>query len=154
MSRQLIFIILSFLSIQLGHASELREAVKAVLPVELARLTVKDSLSTLTELFKSKIVKADATALYLNYFGQYGDVTIGLKDGQFAYLYVEVPVELAQKHPSLMALAKEEDSQLSLEQGRRILASSESARVKLEFAPNESNDLRSIYLAPLKAGKE
>lgn len=154
MIRQFIFIFLGIASIQLAQASELREAVKAVLPVELTRLTEKDSLSTMTELFKSKIVKADASALYLNYFGDYGDVTIGLKDNRFDYLYVEVPVELAHKHPSFMAMAKEENSQLSLVQGKRILASSESAGVKLEFSPNESNDLRSIYLGPLKAGKE
>lgn len=154
MIRKLILILLGLTSLQLGWASELREAVKAVLPVELSRLTEKDTQSALAENFKSKIVKSDTTALYLNYFGQYGDVTIGLKDGHFAYLYVELPVEMAQRNSSLLALAKDEKSQLSLEQGRRILASNESAGVKLEFAPNETNDLRSIYLACLKAEKK
>jgi hypothetical protein len=112
--------------------------------------------------FSSKIQKKDQPdTLYLKYFEDKNDVTIGTKEGKFNYLYVEVPRSIADSKEQFYAkilselspaqkkkIAEENQKKISHESGRYIIIDLPEEGLKLEFINNEKKSLHSAILFP------
>ena len=138
----------------------IRDQVQELLPKELSSLSAADTRQQLEEKFAKTIKKKEGTdTLYLNYFEDKNDVTIGTKKGVFDYLYVEIPKEISDKksgfYDSILdqltdaqkkEIATKNRSNTSHEAGRYILIDLPEEGLKLEFVNNEKKDLRSIII--------
>ena len=143
-------------------AIPIREQVQELLPKELSGLSANDTRQQLEEKFAKTIKKKeDVDTLYLHYFEDKNDVTIGTKKGVFDYLYVEIPKDIADKksgfYDSVLnqlteakkkEIAAKNRSNTSHEAGRYILIDLPEEGLKLEFVNNEKKDLRSIIITP------
>jgi len=137
-----------------------RTDIEKILPAELVK-TLQEKASKAEETFKKKIYKKETDALYLNYFGRNGDVTLGVKDHQVSYLYVKIPPEIQKKahlfdraYDSLSdqekkALHKKMSESTSHDKGRYTLIELPQKSMKLEFNNDERRTLRSVILWPL-----
>ena len=162
MKTSLVFLVfLSFFVSAFAFAGEGRDEVLKIVPKDLAETLGKDQASVIKE-FKSKISDQDKDALYLNYFGTKGDVTLGIKDQKISYVYLEVTPELSKKSPTLFKSALKWPTPEKLEAqkkiasestdhaaGRFILIEVPKESFKLEFKNNEEKPLHSIILWPL-----
>jgi hypothetical protein len=140
----------------------IRDQVQELLPKELSSLSETDTRKQLEEKFAKTIKKKEGTdTLYLNYFEDKNDVTIGTKKGVFDYLYVEIPKDISDKksgfYDSILSqlteaqkkeIAAKNRRNTSHEAGRYILIDLPSEGLKLEFLNNEKKDLRSIIITP------
>jgi hypothetical protein len=155
------FLSVLFLTLVWAKAS-LRGQVLELLPKELASLTPQMTRQELETKFASKISKKDQEdTLYLSYFDEKNDVSIGTEKGKLSYLYVEVPASLNSSHPKIFdnilsqlsdeakkKIISENQKKISHESGRYILIDLPEEGLKLEFVNNESKALRSIILYP------
>jgi hypothetical protein len=147
-------------STPLISATSIRTQVEAQLPSELVSLSSKNLRTELEAQMTSKLMKkSEADALYLKYFEDKNDVTIGFKNNHVEYIYVEVPKSLVQKMPNLYQevlnqlskaqmdkIAKDNQADKTHESGRYILLDLPEEKIKLEFYNNEKKELRSIVL--------
>lgn len=138
----------------------IREQVQALLPKELASLSAGDTRQSLEDRFSKKIKKKeDPDNLYLNYFEDKNDVTLGTKKGHFEYIYVEFPQTISKANEGfyqkiLKQLTPEQKKVIeenikkntSHEAGRYIHFDLPEEGVKLEFVNNEKHDLRSVII--------
>lgn len=158
-----LIVILGLLSFSIGASSRssLRTEVLKLLPSELASISKTSSKTELEKTFKSKLKDKDHDALFLHYFVEKNDVTVGLKNEKFHYLYVEVPQEIQAKAKSLFSKVY---SQLSAKEkakikenmgsgghsaGRSIKIDLPEQNLKLEFANTEDKRLISIIYWPI-----
>ena len=86
-----------------AHAQAgVREDVLAHVPPELAKLSPTVSAATLHKQFDKKVIsKNDKDAIYLHYFGKENDVTIGLKNNHYDYLFLKANSLLQSKTQGL-----------------------------------------------------
>jgi hypothetical protein len=160
-----IYLFLMLLGLNISHAlskESLREIVLEILPKDLSSITSKDTRKDLETKFSSKIQKKDQPdTLYLNYFEDKNDVTIGTKEGKFNYLYVEFPRSLADSKEQFYSkilselspdqkkkIAEENQKKISHESGRYIIIDLPEEGLKLEFINNEQKSLHSAILFP------
>lgn len=157
---RLLSLFFSFLFSLQVFAGPHRDEVESLLPAELLSvLKIKDQKEA-EALLKEKIYKKEkGEALYLNYFGTKGDVTIGLKGDKIQYLYAEVPDAIQKKDQALFdkalswlttkekeKLAKKDKENTSHEKGRYIVLEIPSESMTLEFYNDEKKALRSVLL--------
>ena len=140
----------------------IRDRVLEILPKELSSITSKDTRKDLETKFSSKIQKKDQPdTLYLKYFEDKNDVTIGTKEGKFNYLYVEFPRSIADSKEQFYSkivselseaqkkrIAEENQKKISHETGRYIIIDLPEEGLKLEFINNEQKSLHSAILFP------
>lgn len=142
--------------------TSIRNRVLELLPKELSTLSVKDSRRDIEKKLADKIYKKDQPdTLYLNYFDEKNDVSIGTESGKFSYLYVEIPRALAEKQKDLFNIVidqltqkqkekiiKENEVKTNHEKGRFIIINIPDERIKLEFYNNEMKSLHSVIILP------
>ena len=160
-----IYLSLMLLGLNIPHAlskESLRDIVLEILPKDLSSITSKDTRKDLETKFSSKIQKKDQPdTLYLKYFEDKNDVTIGTKEGKFNYLYVEFPRSLADSKEQFYSkilselspaqkkkIAEENQKKISHESGRYIIIDLPEEGLKLEFINNEQKSLHSAILFP------
>jgi hypothetical protein len=158
-------ICLLFFGLNLPYAlskETIRDRVLEILPKELSSITSKDTRKDLETKFSSKIQKKDQPdTLYLKYFEDKNDVTIGTKEGKFNYLYVEFPRSIADSKEQFYSkivselseaqkkrIAEENQKKISHETGRYIIIDLPEEGLKLEFINNEQKSLHSAILFP------
>jgi hypothetical protein len=161
MKKFYVLLCLSFLFNLSAWAKEsIRGQVQALLPKELASLSSADSRQSLEDRFSKKIKKKeDPNNLYLNYFEDKNDVTLGTNKGQFEYIYVEFPQAISKANAGfyqkiLRQLTPDQKKVIeenikkntSHEAGRYILLDLPEEGLKLEFFNNEKYDLRSAII--------
>lgn len=153
--------ILSMLLSSFAMAGEGRDEVLKIVPKDLAETLGKDSTAIIKE-FKNKISDQDKDALYLNYFGTKGDVTLGIKNQKISYVYLEVTPEISKKSPTLFKTAlgwptpeeleaqkKAASEETTHESGRFLQIEVPKESFKLEFKNNAEKSLHSIILWPV-----
>ncbi len=120
MKLQILFAILClFITTTSWGKNSIRSQVLEVLPKELSSLGPEITRKDLEIKFSSKIIKKDQSeTLFLSYFDDKNDVSIGTKQGHFSYLYVELPTEVTQEKPDLF---KSILGQLSQEEKKKTL---------------------------------
>lgn len=165
MKLQILFAILSlFITTTSWGKNSIRSQVLEVLPKELSSLGPEITRKDLEIKFSSKIIKKDQSeTLFLSYFDDKNDVSIGTKQGYFSYLYVELPKEVTQEKPDLFKsilgqLSQEEkkknadrnERDISHEKGRYIIIDLPREGLKLEFLNNEKKLLHSVIVFPLE----
>ncbi len=142
--------------------SSIRDQVLEILPKDLGTISIKDTRKDLEERFSSKIQKKDQPeTLYLKYFEDKNDVTIGTKAGKFNYLYIEFPRSIAatkeQFYSKILSelteaqkkkIAEENQKKISHESGRYIIIDLPEEGLKLEFLNNEQKSLHSAIIFP------
>jgi hypothetical protein len=163
MKKSLLCLILLGLNIPHALSKEsIRDKVMEILPKELSSITTKDTRKDLETKFSSKIQKKDQPdTLYLKYFEDKNDVTIGTKEGKFNYLYVEFPRSIADSKEQFYSkilselteaqkkkIAEENQKKISHESGRYIIIDLPEEGLKLEFINNEQKSLHSAILFP------
>ncbi len=156
-----ITLILSLIFISVGNCEgSIRQQVESLLPNELVLLTSKSIRADLEKKLSAKIIKKnDSNALYLHYFDDKNDVTIGFKKNRFDYLYVEMPKHLIEKKQNFYQevlsqlssvqkdkIAKDNIALKSHESGRYIQMDIPEEKMILEFYNNEKKELRSVIL--------
>lgn len=155
---------LSFFSF--SATGPIRQEIQDLLPEELRLLGPDDSREKIEERFSKKISnKEDSANLYLSYFENKNDVTIGSKDGKVTYLYVELPESLSSKASSLYqkvisTLTEKQKNDIiekmkkdsSHEKGRYIHIDLPEEGLKLEFSNTEKKELHSVIFF-MKKGK-
>lgn len=138
----------------------IRQQVEDLLPDELVNLSSKTVRADLEKKLTTKVIKKkDSDALYLKYFEDKNDVTVGFKKNHFEYLYVELPSKLSQKKPNFYIdiikqlsksqkekIAKENAESGGHEVGRFIIMDIPEEKLKLEFYNTDKKELRSIIL--------
>lgn len=156
---------LLFIGLTIPYAlskSSIRDQVLEILPKELGSISIKDTRKDLEERFSSKIQKKDQPeTLYLKYFEDKNDVTIGTKAGKFNYLYIEFPRSIAaskeQFYSKILSelteaqkkkIAEENQKKISHESGRYIIIDLPEEGLKLEFLNNEQKSLHSAIIFP------
>ncbi len=165
MIKTIIAFYILFALISSGETKEsIREQVEGLLPSELTSLSVNNTRDELEKKFAPKVNRKDeATALYLHYFEDKNDVTIGFKKNHFDYLYVEIPRAIVQKKANFYlevvaqltstqkeSIARNNKKDLSHEGGRYIVMDLPEEKMKLEFYNNEKKELRSVVLFNIK----
>lgn len=158
-----------FLSFSLQAAAPtLRQEILGQLPLELRQLSPQDTQKVLEQKFAGKIRSKEKNALFLSYFGQDNDVTIGLKDGRFEYLYIKIPgtfkldgkklfdqalnsLTPAEKKAQIKRWDQEDHSHRA---GRFLSIDLPKEKMKLEFKRNESREVNSLVYWPLPGGKK
>lgn len=154
-----VYIAILLLSLQAFSTSSpsLRSEVISSLPSEIAGLKKSHNLSDLNKKFSGKIKKTESDALYLHYFSDRNDITIGIENNHFDYLYIEVPSSLKEKFKDLFykayqRLSKEEQRSLmvpkgtSHEEGRYIEISLPHEAIRFRFKNNDKKEVHSILL--------
>ncbi len=156
---------LVLLGLNISHAlskESIRDRVLEILPKELSSLTSKETRKDLETKFSSKIQKKDQPdTLYLKYFEDKNDVTIGTKEGKFNYLYVEFPRSVSDSKEQFYSkivselseaqkkkIAEENQKKISHETGRYIIIDLPEEGLKLEFINNEQKSLHSAIIFP------
>lgn len=158
-------ICLTLFGLNISYSSSkipIRDQVLDILPKDLSSITAQDTRKDLESKFSSKIQKKDKpNELYLNYFEDKNDVTIGTKEGKFSYLYVEFPRSVAESQDQFYAkilsglseeqkkrISEENQKKISHESGRYIIIDLPEEGLKLEFINNEQKPLRSAIVFP------
>ena len=156
------FLATLFVTSSLWAKPSIRTEILDLLPKELSTLTPNDSRKDIEMKLSSKISKKDKPeALYLNYFDQTNDVSIGTESGKFSYLYVEIPQSIAVEKENLYSsilgqltseqkkkIAEENEKKISHEKGRFIIIDLPEEGLKLEFSNNEKKSLHSVIVFP------
>lgn len=138
----------------------IRDKIIEILPNELKFLLSSPLAQEIHKKLGNKIVKYDGDkTLFLNYFDNKNDVSIGLKKGKVSYLYVELPSSISSLsqnlyHQVLHQLTPEQktkiiqDNQktLSRKSGRFIDISLVEEGLTLEFTNNEQKLLHSVII--------
>lgn len=125
------------------------------LPKELQNLNSKMSEKVLRQKFKKNIYSQDKNTLYLHFFSDQNDVTIGLTDRHFSYVLIKPPKKIQDKNRHLFSkvvgqLSPEEKEKLnplrniSHEGGSTIRVPLPEEKLTLVFANNETKELLSI----------
>ena len=163
MNKLLICLVLFGLNISYSSSKvPIREQLLEILPKDLSSISAQDTRKDLETKFSSKIQKKDKpNELYLNYFEDKNDVTIGTKEGKFSYLYVEFPRSASESQDQLYAkilsvlseeqkkrIAEENQKKISHESGRYIIIDLPEEGLKLEFINNEQKLLHSAIIFP------
>lgn len=157
---------MGFSLLSFSATGPIRQEIQDLLPEELRLLGPDDSREKIEERFSKKISnKEDSSNLYLNYFENKNDVTIGSKDGKVSYLYVELPDSLSSKASSLYqkvlsSLSEKQKNDIidkmkkdtSHEKGRYIHIDLPEEGLKLEFSNTEKKELHSVIFF-MKKGK-
>ncbi|KKR66948.1 MAG: hypothetical protein UU07_C0002G0001 [Parcubacteria group bacterium GW2011_GWF1_40_5] len=135
---------------------ETRKAVLESLPPDLSSLSNNSKVLDLKKKFKSKIIKESKTALFLKYFSESNDVTIGTQKQKLTYVYLKANQTLKDKHSQLFSrvyselTSKEKDkinedlSSASHDTGRFIKIDLPEQGLMLEFSNNEAKSLHSV----------
>jgi hypothetical protein len=140
----------------------IREQILEILPSDLSSIKSGDSRSDIESRLSSKISKKDKPdTLYLNYFDEKNDVSIGTEGGKFSYLYVELPQSLTEPKKDLFEsivsqlsteqkkkMAQEQEKKISHDKGRYIIIDLPEEGLKLEFSNNEKKLLHSMIVFP------
>ncbi len=140
----------------------IREQILEILPSDLSSIKSGDSRSDIESRLSSKISKKDKPdTLYLNYFDEKNDVSIGTEGGKFSYLYVELPQSLTEPKKDLFEsivsqlsteqkkkMAQEQEKKISHDKGRYIIIDLPEEGLKLEFSNNEKKLLPSMIVFP------
>lgn len=141
-----------------------REDVLSHIPPELAKLSTGMTSATLKKKFKNKLLpKEDKSALYLHYFGnKNNDVTIGLKNDHYDYLFIDASSELQAKNKGLFQklysefnnvqkeeMRKDNQSQ-SHDAGRTLVMNLPQEGLTLIFYNDDQKTLKSIVVRPKK----
>lgn len=142
----------------------IRNQILDLLPKELSSLTSKDLRKDIENKFSSKINKKDQPdTLYLNYFDEKNDVSIGTEGGKFSYLYAELPPSIVDENIDLYKsivsqlseeqkkkIIQEHEKKISHEKGRFIIIDLPEEGLKLEFLNVEKKPLHSVIVFPLE----
>ena len=140
----------------------IREQILELLPKDLSSLKPEDSRSEIESKLSSKISKKDKPdTLYLNYFDEKNDVSIGTESGKFSYLYVELPQSLTEAKKELFEsivgqlsadqkkkMAQDQEKKVSHDKGRYIIIDLPEEGLKLEFTNNDKKLLHSMIVFP------
>ncbi len=140
----------------------IREQILEILPSDLSSIKSGDSRSDIESRLSSKISKKDKPdTLYLNYFDEKNDVSIGTEAGKFSYLYVELPQSLTESKKDLFEsivgqlsteqkkkMAQDQEKKISHQKGRYIIIDLPEEGLKLEFSNNEKKLLHSMIVFP------
>ena len=132
----------------------IRTEVMGILPPELAALNKSSDLRSIKKKFSKQINKSEKDAIYLHYFSQSNDLTIGISDKHVSYVLVKVPESIKSKAQNLfekayLRLNKKEQSQLhqkdnSHEAGSYIEIKLPEEALTLKFINNDKRELYSI----------
>lgn len=153
---------LIFFSSSIWGKVNIRNQILELIPKELSELNSQDSRSDIEKKLSSKISKKDKPdTLYLNYFDEKNDVSIGTESGKFSYLYVELPESLTEPKQELFKsivdqlseeqkkkIAQENEKKIGHEKGRFIVIDLPEEGLKLEFLNNEKKLLHSVIMFP------
>lgn len=165
MIRYFLYIVIFSSFIPCGFAkTTIRSQVLDLFPKEITSLTPEDTRQTLEKKFSSKISKKeDPNALYLNFFEEKNDVTLGTENGRLAYIYLEVPRSLKESNKQLYnfildqlsenqkkKIITENQKKITHETGRFITLDLPEEGLKLEFANNERKSLNSVIIFPME----
>ena len=155
-----LWVLLLSLQVLATPNASIRKEVMAKLPAEFSEIKKSQDSTSLKKTFSKKIKKAESDTLYLQYFEKKNDVTIGLKDKRFEYLYLEVPASMKEKFKGLFARAYDK---LSESDRKNILSSKSPAHengryleitlpdegLSLRFDNDDRKDLHSVlYWVP------
>lgn len=156
------FIAALFISSSVLARGTIRDQILNLLPKELSELKADDSRKEIETKLSSKISKKDKPeALYLNYFDEKNDVSIGTDSGKFSYLYVELPGSISESGKDLYQsivgqlsdeqkkkIAEENEKKITHEKGRFIIIDLPEEGLKLEFSNNDNKTLHSVIVFP------
>lgn len=147
--------LLLFSSILGAATSSLRDKTLKIIPQTISEVLTSKDLHTFRKTLSKKISsKSDESAIYLNYFGDKNDVTVGLSKGSVSYLYLELPSSLQKQTNSLYAEAMENGKvempipSGSHTEGRFIVINVPSQKIQFKFYANETHDLHSVIVWP------
>lgn len=165
MLRNLFLFIISSIFISNAYAKDdIRTQVLKLIPKEIAELTPEETRESIEKKFAKKISNnKDPETLYLNYFDEKNDVSIGTKNGKFSYVYLELPRITFHTNKNLYKfvldhldpkqkkdIAEENEKKTSHEAGRLIIIDLPEEGLKLEFANNDKKPLYSVIIYPQK----
>ena len=153
--QKFLLIILLLTALSRSDASAIRDRVFAKLPQELVSLSRASSAAEIKKKFSKKISASDDENIYLRYFGEQNDVTIGLKHQSYQHILIKLPPHLKDKvidfNEVYQGLSREEQQQnLSTkhEAGRFIMIDLPAEGLKLKFTNNEKKTLNSVLISP------
>lgn len=144
-------------------AQSTRDEIIKMLPPELAKLSAQDNEQKLRTSFAKQLdtKKSNSSSLYLNYFSEQNDVTLGLLKGNFHYLYLEAPKEMKDAEPYLFSkiyaqLSKKEKAAVASDltrgghdAGHYISIDLPAQGLRLRFNNSEKKELKSILMWPV-----
>lgn len=133
-----------------------RNEILKLIPSEFSNFSKKDTFESLSSRFKAKISKSkDQKTLFLKYFSNDNDVTIGFEKGKFSYVLIKLP---KQEKSSLFnkiydSLTEEEKKQLvknntksGHEVGRDITVNLKEQSLRLKFKNDETKTLQTVLI--------
>lgn len=153
MIKILVLLLISF-QIPATTDSSIREELFKSLPKAVSELNKSSSIKEIKNKFAGKIKKSESQNLFINYYSNQNDLTIGLDHDRFKYAYLKVPEPIRKNTKNLFykvysRLSKEEKKNLvpdevSHESGRFIEINLPEEALTLKFKNNQSKDLHSI----------
>ncbi len=135
---------------------ETRNEILKSLPEDISSLNNDSKVSEIKKKFQSKIINESKNTLFLKYFSESNDLTIGTKDENLSYVYLKADQKLRDKHSQLFSKIY---SELTIKQKDKITEKMNSAShaagryitidlpeqgLMLEFANNEAKSLHSM----------
>lgn len=135
---------------------ETRNLILNTLPEDIATLSSKSKMEDIKKKFQTKILKQNDTAIFLKYFTDSNDLTLGLNNENLSYVYLKADQNLRQKNSQLFSrvyseLTKEQKDKInqnmssaSHEAGRFIKIDLPEQGMMLEFSNNEAKSLHSV----------
>jgi hypothetical protein len=159
MQFKVIFLLSLFCCYQ-GFASlkelETRNEILRSLPEDISSLSNDSKVSEIKKKFQSKIINESKNTLFLKYFSETNDLTIGTRDENLSYVYLKANQKLKEKHSQLFSkvyselTTKQKDkitekmNSASHAAGRYITIDLPEQGLMLEFANNEAKSLHSM----------
>lgn len=147
------FLLIS-LQVTAAPDSSIREELFKSLPKSVSELDKNSSSKEIKDKFAGKIKKSEPQNLFINYFSNQNDLTIGLDSDKFRYAYLKVPESIRKNTKNLFykayeRLSKEEKknllpNEISHDSGTFIEINLPEEALTLKFKNNQSKDLHSI----------
>lgn len=151
---KLLFLFFIPFHISAATDSSIREELFKTLPKAVSELNKSSSSKEIKTKFAGKIKKSEPQNLFINYFSNQNDLTIGLDSGRFRYAYLKVPESIRNNAKNLFykvydQLSKEEKRNLipkdiSHDSGSFLEINLPEEALTLKFKNNQSKDLHSI----------
>lgn len=135
---------------------EMRNEILRTLPEDISTLSKNSKVSEIKKKFQSKIIKTSKDALFLKYFSETNDLTIGTQHEKLTYVYLVANQKLKDKHSQLFSkiyseLTSKEKNKINVElseadhgAGRYIKVNLPEQGLELEFTNNENKSLHSV----------
>lgn len=135
---------------------ETRNEILSTLPEDISSLSNKSKVQDIKKKFQEKIIKQSKSALFLKYFSETNDLTIGTKEENLSYVYLKADQKLKGKHSQLFSKVYSELNSKQKDKinqdlnsadhgaGRLIKIDLPEQGLMLEFTNNEAKSLHSV----------